>query len=525
MGSVWKRTPAFKRYANRAKCLGAGKKAYLPQPECYIGLGEDQFLPTISRVPRWCFYTLLVLLGLAAFVSLGADFHHYTRWIDDSSRYCDDGWYAGGAINKILTGRWLHTGDFNAMVPVPGWSSLLGFVFHFTGVSVVAARAVALCFSIATVMLAGAILRRDHPRLALPFMVLMASAPLFYFFSRCALIEPSLIFLITATIWAASTSDCGGVLRLLLCGMLFTAAMIDKSNAIFAGPAIVYLIWFPCRADWRRALRMVAIPLAVFVVLEAVYLLLWVRPHEADFRLYASMNLPYLDLRSFEKFIRVFYRGITWIDPLLFPAVLVTFAVSFKRFRFLWADPLFGSSFLFFWAWVAFLVLHVDAGPHYFMVMVFPIMLMLLLLLEGLEARQPRAGTAMGGFLLLAVILNLGLIVKYMLHPQYTQRDAFLQIERQIDTDPSATRLVIGHGAKELSFYTGVLALDDMGTMSVADKLRLDHPGWVVTYSDDLSIPEDTELTQNYRFIEVGSYSVLDQIHRSHVLLYRIEKR
>jgi len=130
-----------------------------------------------------------------------------------------------------------------------------------------------------------------------------------------------------------------------------------------------------------------------------------------------------------------------------------------------------------------------------------------------------------GAFLLLAVVLNLGLIAKDMLHPQYTQRDAFLQIERQIDADPSATRLVIGHGTKELSFYTGILALDDMGTMSVADKLRLYHPGWLVTYSDALSIPEDTELAQSYRFVEVGNYPVLDQVDRSHVLLYRIEKK
>jgi len=471
-------------------------------------------MPTILRLPRWSLYLLMLVLAVTAFLYLGADFPNHSRWTDDAARYTDDAWYIGGAINHALTGRWLHSGDFNAMVPVPAWPLLIGLVFHFTGVSVIAARAIAICFAIATVLLAGVIMRRRHPQLAPAFMLLVAASPIFFFFSRTALIEPSLIFLITASLWAAYTAEDAGTSRLLLCGLIFAAAMIDKSNAIFAAPAVFYLIWFPYRTNWRHSLRPLGIAGGTFVVLEVIYLLLWVHPHQADFVFYSSLNTPTINLRSIEKFIRIFYRGFTWLDPILFPIAGVAFLASLTRLRSLWKDPLFGSSILFVWGWIFFMVLHVDAGPHYLVVIVFPIMLALLLVLETLDRTNPNLGSAFGALLLVVVVLNLGLIVKYMVHPQYTLRDACLQMARKIDADPSVSRLVIGHASKEITLYTGIPALDDMGIESVADKMHDEHPGWIATYEYGLPAMETPELMSQFKYTKVGEYPVLDQDHK-----------
>ena len=340
--------------------------------------------------------------------------------MDDASRYTDDGWYAGGAINHTLFGRWITPGDFNPFVGVPGWSVMLGLLFHFTGVSVVAARALAIVFGMGTVLLAGATVRRSHPQLERPMMLLMAASPLFFFFGRTAIIEPSLIFLLVASIWAAHTASYAGNGRLALCGIFFAAAMIDKGVALFVAPAVLYLVWFPYRRDWRKALRALAIPVAIFAVLELLFILLWLRPHAVDFNYYSRMNTPQLNARSLEKFARALYRCVTWIDPVLFPMLALGVVASCTRsLRSLWEEPLYGSSMLFFWGYVAFFVLHIDATPHYFAVIVFPTMLMLLLLLHRLQGQQPRLGQALGVVITLVVVLNLGLIARYMMHPRY----------------------------------------------------------------------------------------------------------
>jgi hypothetical protein len=123
-----------------------------------------KFLPSILRLPRWFVWAALVLLAATAFFRLNADFPHYSRWMDDPSRYTDEGWYAAAALNHVLTGHWLRPGDFNPAVTVPLWPALLELIFHFIGISLALARALEVVFTIGTVFVGVALMASEDRR-------------------------------------------------------------------------------------------------------------------------------------------------------------------------------------------------------------------------------------------------------------------------------------------------------------------------------------------------------------------------
>jgi 4-amino-4-deoxy-L-arabinose transferase-like glycosyltransferase len=482
-------------------------------------------MPTITSIPRKIVWGLLTLLGIAALLHLNADFPHHSRWIDDAARFADEGWYASGALNHILTGHWLRPGDFNPVVTIPVWSFLLDLLFHFTGISLASARGLAVLFTSGTVLLSGMLVLRTHQTLAPAFMLLIAASPLLFFFSRSALLESPLIFFLIASALAADRVRSPLSLQAALCGALFALAMLVKSSALFVAPAILYLLWSRCDGDRRAKLRTLLVSSAVYLAPYGLYWLLCIHTHPADIRTLYNENPFRLEARSLEKCVRVVYRSVTWIDPVLFPLALAAVAASLGKLRRLWQEPLFVFALLWYLGYATFSVLHFDAEPHYFAVLVPPVMLVLVLFLESLETTLPALAKPVGALVLLVVTANLCYIAKLMLHPDYSLRDACLHIRQQIEDDPTATPLVIGHGAMLSTYYTHVSALDDMGAMTVAEKLQTYHPGWVVTYSDNFSLLNLPNVRDHYSFIETGNYPVFDVPQRSRLLLYRIQPK
>jgi predicted membrane-bound mannosyltransferase len=110
----------------------------------------------------------------------------------DYSKYTDEGWYGNAAIRYYLTGHWYLHGDFNPAVALPVWPLLLAGVFHFTGVSLVAARVLGLAFFGLNLVLAYCVVRTQAERwVALLAVTLLAASPFLWAFSRLAILEPS----------------------------------------------------------------------------------------------------------------------------------------------------------------------------------------------------------------------------------------------------------------------------------------------------------------------------------------------
>src|SRR5580692_700406 len=80
-----------------------------------------------------------IFLALHAF-HLQADFPNHSPWMD-WAKYTDEGWYGDGAIRHFQRGQWNVPGDFNPAAALPVLPLFEAALFRFTGVSLVAARA------------------------------------------------------------------------------------------------------------------------------------------------------------------------------------------------------------------------------------------------------------------------------------------------------------------------------------------------------------------------------------------------
>ena len=142
----------------------------------------------------WCICCCFAATAWLHALHLRADFPNHTPWSGDWAKYTDEGWYGNAAIRAHLFGNWYLPGDFNPAPAVPVWPFLEWALFFFTGVTVQAARGLAVAFFFANLLLSYLLLRVSGPRWAgLLAVTLMVTSPFLYCFSRLAILEPMLI--------------------------------------------------------------------------------------------------------------------------------------------------------------------------------------------------------------------------------------------------------------------------------------------------------------------------------------------
>jgi hypothetical protein len=210
---------------------------------------------------RWL-YTgwWLVIAGFAVLhaVHLRADFPNHSPWWMDWAKYTDEGWYGNAAVRAHLFGSWYKAGDFNPAPAVPVWPLLEWVLFCFTGVTVEAARGLAVAFFIANLGLSYLLLRARGPRwVAMLALTMLVTSPFLYCFSRLAILEPMLTALMLAALNVAVRL--AGMRRPVLAsvaiGLLFTLMMLTKTTAVFLLPA---LGWAMAVQLWQSRRRLQA---------------------------------------------------------------------------------------------------------------------------------------------------------------------------------------------------------------------------------------------------------------------------
>jgi len=198
----------------------------------------------------------VVLIGAFAVLhalNLAADFPNHTPLHVDWAKYTDEGWYANAAIRAHLFGRWYFPGDFNPAPAVPLWPFLEWILFFFTGVSIEAARALAVAFFFANLLLTYALLRPSRPRwMALLALTFIVTSSFLYCFSRLAILEPMLTTLLLGVLNLAVRMPRmkRPLLTSAIIGFLFTLMMLTKTTAIFLLPAIGWALF---AAFWKTA--------------------------------------------------------------------------------------------------------------------------------------------------------------------------------------------------------------------------------------------------------------------------------
>ncbi len=328
---------------------------------------------------------LAFIAGLALLhgLHLGADFPNHSPW-PDWAKYTDEGWYANAAIRTHMQGRWLHPGGFNPAVAVPLWPALLALLFRFTGVSLIAARALAIALFCLNLLLVERLLRTRLPRWAtLLALTLQVTSPFLFAFGRLALLEPLLLTLTLLALWLAlRLPDLRHPLlpraipAALLLGLLIAAMILAKTTAVFLLPAIAGAVFLsqraqsaqPLPAQPRRWLCILSVSGATAGGLLLVWAALLVHFHLLQDLTYFFFINRYPRPQTAPGWLASLgwsLHGTLWIDPILLPLLGLLLLVWLASLRRPWAhalarDPVFVASLVA----VAGMILFMAAQDH-----------------------------------------------------------------------------------------------------------------------------------------------------------------
>jgi 4-amino-4-deoxy-L-arabinose transferase-like glycosyltransferase len=498
---------------------------------------------------RWLYAVWLAFIGGFAVLHalyLRADFPNHSPWYMDWAKYTDEGWYGNAAIRAHLFGNWYLPGDFNPAPALPVWPFLEWVLFFFTGVTVQAARGLAVAFYFANLLLSYLLLRARGPRwMALLALTLLVTSPFLYCFSRLAILEP----LLTAfTLGALNLAVRLPQLRRPVwasawIGLLFTLMMLTKTTAVFLLPALCWAMLLPLwqrRGLFRRcalaASSAFAVAFGLWMALvvglgrlpDYKYLFIvnkWVKPPEF-----------YWPLVSFWWS----FHGGLWVDHILIPLAGLLVACALAALRSAWGrklllDPVFGASVWAVAGYIFFMTYQNHPQPRYYAVVAF---FSFFVVAQGAEAllgrtapmREPVTrnsperflGWAVIGLAALAVGINGVWTLNYAAHPEYTFVDAAQRLTQYIDQHPNSKRLLVSISGDQITLVTHVPALcDDFGTQSLPSKLAAYQPGWFASWNDlDPGTLED--LHTQFSLEQVASFRAFDDSDRNLLVLFKL---
>src|SRR3984957_13456608 len=361
-----------------------------------------------------------IFLALHA-IHLNADFPNHSPWMD-WAKYTDEGWYGDGAIRHFQRGQWNVPGDFNPAAALPIWPLLEAALFRFTGVNLVAARALTVGIFGLILLSSYLLLRRWHnltahtetnrslaPAIA---VLLLAVNPFCFVFTRLAILEPLLIlFTLLAMLTASYMRPLGqenqtpsnrsllptpySLLPVLL-GLLLPLMVLTKTTALFLLPAIAWLLWARAGYSLRPFLRLSLPPAALAAALWLAYYAFLVHSHLLlDYRYLFSANAyTGITLATAFSVLRDTLRDGLWIGEILYPLALLAAASALLLRPRLLRNPLIPALLLWAAGYAAFLAYHNNLQPRYYLVIAIPLALLVPVVFSSLWTSNPLPRTA-----------------------------------------------------------------------------------------------------------------------------------
>jgi 4-amino-4-deoxy-L-arabinose transferase-like glycosyltransferase len=472
-----------------------------------------------ERWLHWMFLLLALVLCLMRFAYLRADFPNHSPWMIDQAKFTDEGWWASAAVRHFLIGHWQVPGDYNPAAVVPVWPALLALIFQLTGVGIIAVRAVSVSLSIATVALVYFLTRRyDVSRTLAALAALLLAASSFAFaFSRLATLDTIVVFEWTLLMWAASYAAPGRVWPLLALGIGIPVIVLTKTTALVLLPAIFWLLWK------KNPRAILAVPATAGIVI-ATYLSIVLRSRYAgDFHYFFDINaLADVEIGRTGSFLLQLFRHGMWIDRILYPAALAVLLLSLVWLRQLWRNPLFTA------CWIAFLgnAIYIlrrqdDYAPRYFLVLLVPVIITLIIALQDLKMRNRNLASLLAATLGVAVVLDTIQVLGFMAHRQYQFYAAAKSIQAIVDSNPTSHRLLLGSSGDELALMIGIPSINDgYSSQDLDKKVLVYRPGWYVGWND---LDQDILASLSaFRLDEVANFPVFDRADRDRLKLYRM---
>jgi hypothetical protein len=484
--------------------------------------------------PLW----LAFILAFAALHAwhLRADFPNFSPW-EDWSKYTDEGWYGNAAIRAHLFHSWYVPGDFNPAPAVPVWPFLEWVLFFFTGVSIQAARGLAVAFFFLNLLLSYKLFRERGPRwVGLLAVTLLATSPFLYCFSRLAILEPLLLALTLGALNLAVRlprfRHQEGVAAIL--GLLFTMMMLTKTTALFLLPALVWVIALPLwHGQKRRLFRLLVAAGGASALSFSLWMLLVVdNDLFVDYKYLFFINKYVKPHGIWDRLMSFWwsFHGGLWADMLLIPlaGILILCTLYARRQDWtegLWQDPMFGGSVLVVAGYLGFMTYQNHPQPRYYTVVAFFSFFIVVRVTAQLiyqKANLRTIGLALFALICVNTCVNSVWTLKYVLHPQYTFVTAANNLTRYIDEHPNGNRLLVSISGDEITLITHLQSLcDDFGTEELSTKLAQYKPGWYATWNDlDPGTLED--LHTHYSLEQVAEFPAFDDPDRNMLYLFKL---
>ncbi len=482
---------------------------------------------------------VLAILGFAALHAwrLRADFPNGSPWIFDWAKYTDEGWYGAAAVRAHLFGNWYIAGDFNAAVALPVWPFVEWVLFFFTGVTVEAARGLAVGCFFANLALTWLLLRRSGPRwIALLGISLAVTSPYLYCFNRLAILEPLETTLTLAILNVAIRLPRmkRPVIGAIAVGVLFALTMLTKTNAVFLALAVGWAMAVPLWKRRKVALKCgLAAGLTAAVAYGAWIALIARAGLMGDYKYFFLSANSYVKPPEFSWPLAAFWwslHGLLWIDHSLVPlagALAVGAALAWRSGlgRRMLRDPVFGASILGILGFVLFMTVQNHPQPRYFTVPAFLICIVVARA-TGTLAEQAGWERRLGWIAIAVAVMAAGIhgfrTLGYAAHPEYTYVNAAAALTQYIDTHPNGKRLMVSTSGDEITLITGLPAIcDELSTDDLADKVGRYEPGWFSSWNGvDPSALAD--LHTRYSLEQVASFNALDDPDRNVLVLFKL---
>ena len=506
---------------------------------------------------------LLWIAAIAVFAAfhafhLRADFPNHTIWSGDWAKYTDEGWYSNAAVRAHLMGGWYLKGDFNPAVALPVWPFLEWILFSFTGVSLEAARGLAVAGFFLNLVLSYLLVVRSSSRATGLFaLTLMVTSPFLYCFSRLANLEP---FLMVFTLAALNLAVRVERFRRPLwgaaaVGVLFAVMMLTKTYALFLLPALAWAMVARILPRRRLAIQSLAVAGAVFAAIYGAWIaLIASRGLFADYRLLFSINNYQKPPEFYWPLVAFWwsFHGGLWIDQVLAPVagivvlIAAAAAIAAKRARDgaaseclrqfsrrLVFDPVFGASVLAIAGTILFMTFQNHPQPRYFAVTA---VFCFCVIAQGAAAMLEQASSLHGrlrrvfagaGAVVLAVSLleaaaNGAQTMIYVTHPEYTFASAADHLAQYIGSHPNGRRLLVSISGDQIMLATRLPAIcDDYGTMPLPQRLAIYQPGWFAAWND-LDPERLEDLHTHYSLEQVAAWHAFDDTDRNLLVLFKL---
>jgi hypothetical protein len=218
---------------------------------------------------------------------------------------------------------------------------------------------------------------------------------------------------------------------------------------------------------------------------------------------------------------QLLHHGL-WVDRILYPAGLAVLLLSFVWLRPLWRNPLFTAS----WIAVAGQAIFIlrrqdDYAPRYFLAMLVPLILIVVVAFQELRTRHRPMATLLAAALAITVLVDSSQIVRFLAHRQYQYDDAAQAIAGIVRADPHAHPMMLGSSGDQLSLMAHIPSLNDGYSLEdLGEKTAHYQPGWYIGWNE---LDQDIlDSLATYRLEKVATYRVFDHDERDLLTLYRM---